>query len=118
MTYLPSAFHETRPDVLEAFIRQHNFATLILHGADGITVSHLPMLLERHAAGQRKLVGHLARVNPQLAGSIQQRARHLQWPPHVLPRFYEMKVAVPTWNYTAVYVRGRARGRRRAATIA
>jgi predicted FMN-binding regulatory protein PaiB len=119
MTYLPSAFHETRPDVLEAFIRKHSFATLISNGADGIAVSHLPMLLERDAAGQRMLVGHLARANPQWRDLTKDVLVIFSGPhTYISPRWYETQVAVPTWNYTTVYVRGRARGRRRTAALA
>ena len=100
--YIPTAFHETRTEVLHAFIRKHTFATLISHGANGLSISHLPLLLNDTGT---KLFGHLARRNPHwhdfAAGRMSppsSTARTRTSRPAGTPR----GAAVPTWNYANV----------------
>ena len=112
--YLPEAFHETRLSVLHAFIRRHSFATLISSNArDGVQISHLPMLLDPARGHHGTLMGHLARPNPQwkgFAGNGTQATAVFAGPhAYISPRWYQTRIAVPTWNYASVYVRGAAR---------
>ena len=44
MVYLPRVFTEDRPPVLDRFIAEHAFATLVTSRADGVAVSHVPLL--------------------------------------------------------------------------
>ena len=112
--YLPSGFHETRTATLHAFIRRHSFATLISPGgAEGIQVSHLPMLLDRSRTPNGMLVGHLAKPNPQwreFTGNGATVTASFAGPhAYISPRWYQTRAAVPTWNYANVYVQGTAR---------
>jgi transcriptional regulator len=106
--YVPDAFRQDDPTLLWAFVRAYPFATVITHGADGILVSHLPLL-----AGDAVLRGHLARENPQLR-HVAEGAEVLAvfHGPHgyVSPSVYaEPHPAVPTWNYVVVHAHGRVR---------
>src|SRR5207248_5398318 len=85
------------------------FATVITHGAGGLAVSHLPLLVD----SERKVLrGHVARENPQLAHfAAGVEALAIFHGPHgyVSPSVYEDQPSVPTWNYVVVDARGRAR---------
>jgi transcriptional regulator len=105
--YVPPSFRVDDDATLHAFIRRHTFATLVSTDDDGAPfATHLPLSLSDDG---RLLFGHIARANPQ--------RRHFDRPvlatfhgPHayVSPTLYEAEVAVPTWNYAAVHVSGRA----------
>ena len=106
--HIPIAFHETRTEVLHAFIRKHGFATLISHGAHGLNISHLPLLLNETGP---KLLGHLARPNPHwhdFTTAVSVTAIFTGPHTYISPRYYTTRVAVPTWNYVNVYAHGRA----------
>jgi transcriptional regulator len=110
--YLPAFNRIEDRAAIRAFLHAYNFATVITHPPGGEAwASHLPLLLIEEEAGDR-LVGHMARANEQW--------RHWAAAPEVLclfhgphayisPRWYQAKVAVPTWNYATVHVHGRAR---------
>ena len=111
MVYLPPAFTEARPAVLIAHIEEHNFGLLISHGTEGLVASHIPFLVERD--GERlRLLGHLARQNPQVE-DLRRGGEVLTIfsGPHayISPRWYEDGPAVPTWNYVDVHAYGPVR---------
>ena len=105
-TYLPEAFRlEDRPTLL-AHAAAHPFATVVTHGEGGLSVSHLPLLVD---AQRGVLRGHLARANPQLADfSAGLEALAIFHGPHayVSPSVYLEHPSVPTWNYAVVHIRG------------
>ena len=101
--YVPDAFREDRPDVLQDAMRAIGFATLV---TDGLTANHLPMLV-----GDGVLRGHVARANPVWkAGEGAALAIFLGPHAYVSPGWYPSKAvtgkAVPTWNYITVHARG------------
>jgi transcriptional regulator len=109
--YIPAAFSVSDPRTIRDFIDANGFATLVTRGGEGPWASHLPFLLDGEAAGGQ-LRCHMARGNEQW--------RHIASDPEVLcifmgphsyvsPSWYATQVAVPTWNYAAVHVYGRAR---------
>lgn len=112
--YIPSAFVETRADVLAEFIAQHSFGTLVTSDASkGLCASHLPFLF--HSAtgsGQPTIFAHVAKANPQwkvLRPDVEVLVIFTGPHAYISPRWYEAKLAVPTWNYTAIHVYGRSR---------
>ena len=114
MIYNPPAFRETDLAAMHAQIRHSGLATLITVGADGPIVSHLPMLLDSQPGPFGKLTGHLARANPQWKESDFSKpaiAMFMGPDAYVSPSWYPSKAehgkAVPTWNYSMIYVRGR-----------
>ena len=110
--YNPAHFAEGRTEVLHALIRQRPLATLVTSGPEGLEASHIPLILDRQGGLLR---GHLARANPQWrALDASPVLAIFQGPEHyVTPSWYAAKrehgKVVPTWNYVAVHVWGRAR---------
>ncbi len=111
--YRPPAFAEDRAEVLAALMAAYPLATLIPHGAGGLSANLVPMLAD---AGLTRLSAHLARANPQLA-DLATGAEVLlvfQGPQaYVTPQWYASKAehgrVVPTWNYLMVELRGTPR---------
>jgi transcriptional regulator len=106
--YVPPSFAADHDTAL-AVIEQHGFATVVTTGDDGPSASHLPLVLDR---ARGRLVGHLARANPQWRDLERGPVLAIFHGPHayVSPTWYAPRPdAVPTWNYVAVHVRGRAR---------
>jgi transcriptional regulator len=114
--YTPAPFAENRIGVLQEFIRQHLLATLVSCGSSGPEATHVPVVLHTDQGTSGILRCHLARANDHW--------KDLQSLPAVLaifhgtdhyitPSWYPTKQehgkVVPTWNYVAVHVRGRAR---------
>ena len=63
--YLPVHFAEPRVEVLHEALRAAGLATLVTTGANGLDASHVPLLLDREPGPLGRLVGHVARANPQ-----------------------------------------------------
>ncbi len=110
--YVPSAYQETRRDVLLRAIAARSFGTLITAGAGGIQTSHIPFGVVEdndHVC----LIGHVARQNPQWRdlGDAEAVASFLVDDAYISPSWYPSKSEtgkmVPTWNYVAVEARGR-----------
>lgn len=109
--YVPSAFKETDPARLFDFIDAHSFGLLVA-GADGeLVATHLPLLLKRDVGPNGRLVGHMARANPQWRSLAGREVLCVFSGPHayISPSWYEAKNVVPTWNYVAVHVYGTCR---------
>jgi transcriptional regulator len=106
--YLPAMFAVEDRTKLLAHVDAHPFATLSSSVGDDLVVSHLPLLVD----GARGLLrGHLARENSQCEHFAQgARVVAVFHGPHgyVSPSVY-VQPGVPTWNYVAVHIRGRAR---------
>jgi transcriptional regulator len=111
VVYLPPAFTEARPEVLVAHIEQHDFALLVSYGAEGLTASHIPFVVDRDD-GQLHLLGHLARPNPQVEdlGRGGEVLAIFSGPhAYISPSWYAAGPAVPTWNYVDVHAYGAVR---------
>lgn len=116
--YRPSAFEETRVDAIDALIRDHPFATLIVGGKEPPCVEHVPLL--RDAEG--RLRGHVAAGNALAAADGAEVLAIFHGPQaYVSPTWYPSKHengrVVPTWNYAVVHVQGRLRVRRGRAWL-
>jgi transcriptional regulator len=112
--YLPPAFAEPNIDVLHDAIRASGLATLVTLTDSGLIASHVPLLLEAEPAPNGKLIGHLARPNPQGRGAIGEALAIFHGPEgYITPSYYETKretgKVVPTWNYIAIHAHGTLR---------
>lgn len=108
--YTPEAFKVEDRATLEAFMRQHSFATLVTHENGSSHASHLPVVLRETSGPLGSLRAHLARANPQrLHLENEGEVLVIFTGPHayISPAWYLGSPAVPTWNYTAVHVYGR-----------
>jgi transcriptional regulator len=105
--YVPAAFREDDQAKLHDFMRRHSFAVLTSQGGDGLVASHLPLLLEPDAGPHGRLVGHMARANPQWR-RVDGEVLAVFSGPHayVSPAWYEEPGTVPTWNYVTVHAYG------------
>ncbi len=103
-------------EVLHAFIREHPLAALVACGSAGPEATHVPMVLHPELGSRGVLRCHVARANDQWK-TVQSSPTVLaifHGPEHyVTPSWYastqEHGRVVPTWNYVAVHVRGRAK---------
>ncbi|MEI6714023.1 MAG: FMN-binding negative transcriptional regulator [Verrucomicrobiota bacterium] len=110
--YSPAHFRIDDRNAQIAFMKEHSFASLVTVDGGSPFASHVPVLVQENRGPCGTLVTHLARPNPQW--------RHFEngadvlvmfSGPHadVSPAWYVTTPAVPTWNYTAVHVYGKAR---------
>ncbi len=105
--YRPSDFREDDLDKLVAFMRANSFATLV-SVLDGVPfASHVPLVVSVQD-GVVKLIGHLAKPNPQWRAFPQAESLAIFTGPHayISPTLYEQTESVPTWNYIAVHAYG------------
>ena len=109
--YSPDEFIEQQQATIEAFIQNYPFGMLLSVDDQQPLVSHLPFFYQAQPQGKGTLVSHMARDNPQWRTLESQSALTVVFQgPHayVSPGWYHSP-GVPTWNYTVVHVRGRAR---------
>ena len=110
--YIPEAFEQKDADEIVALVNDFPFAAIVVQGAERIESVHIPLLLESDGTTMR-LLGHVAKANPfwqcTAAGA---KALVLFSGPngYISPSYYPSKRehgrVVPTWNYTAVHMRG------------
>jgi transcriptional regulator len=109
--YIPEFNRVEDREAWLAFMRASPFAILISTVDRSPYATHLPLAI-READGQVRLRGHVARANPHWK-SLEHTAESLVifHGPHayISPALYEARESVPTWNYAAVHVYGRAR---------
>ena len=113
MLYMPPAFRVDDLPLLLDHIARTGLASFITVGADGPIVSHVPLVHEPSDTGLGRLIGHLARANPQWQETdLSKPALAVFMGPdaYVSPSWYPSKAeagrVVPTWNYAVVHVRG------------
>jgi transcriptional regulator len=111
--YIPEHFRVGDFEAQVGFIERNGFADLISASPTGeLHVSHVPLLPRREGPGKLRLLGHVARANPQWK-VLESAASVLAvfWGPHayVSPSWYVNHPSVPTWNYAVVHAHGRAR---------
>jgi transcriptional regulator len=108
--YVPPAFRIDDPVEIAAFMRRNAFATLVgVHEGEPFA-THLPLLVDGEGESLA-LAGHIARANPQSRSLAGGEILTIFSGPHayVSPSWYAGSMNVPTWNYAAVHVYGRAR---------
>lgn len=107
--YIPKHFHEKDSERILALIEANSFGMLVTAPDDVPFVSHLPFIFDHASGSQGKLLGHLARENPQWQhfSSGDEVLAVFQGPhAYVSPSWYSSS-GVPTWNYAVVHLRGK-----------
>jgi acetyl esterase len=94
---------------ITSLIREYPLAWVLSGGGGDIFATQVPLVVEVGADGAAvKVLGHLARRNPQ-AAALQQdgRATALFTGPHgyISPSWFRDRTQAPTWNVTTVKVR-------------
>ncbi len=109
--YNPQPFKITDLAVLDEFISENGFATLISRGTDYPLASHLPLIAQRHES-QQILVGHISRANEQVKFmekdpnvTVVFQGPHTYIPSHA--KDPEALSILPTWDYQVVHVTGK-----------
>lgn len=114
--YIPGYFAETDRSTQIEFVRQYNFGILVCVLDGEPQVSHIPFLVDDSGqdAGSGpgcgiQLRGHLARANPHWKHLQNNNCLAIFQGPHayISPTWYQSP-GVPTWNYTAVHMKGKA----------
>ena len=119
--YIPAPHAEANPDTLFAFLAANPLGALVTTAANGeLVASHIPWLIHRDGA-QGALHGHIAKANSghtahfDVAAVQSMPALVIFTGPdaYISPTWYASKgehgKVVPTWNYVAVHVYGKAR---------
>lgn len=107
--YVPGHFAIDDPATMISFMRANSFALLTTCAEVGPFVSHLPLLHVEGGGTHGRLVGHMARANPQWRHfATGKPALVVFWGPHayISPAWYESANQVPTWNYQTVHAYG------------
>jgi transcriptional regulator len=103
--YIPTYSEVTDKTLINSFIEEHPFGTLITHFNSELSANHYPFLVEN--SNELTLWTHLAKSNPQWKHFEQsQDCLIIFTGPHsyISPTHYENQINVPTWNYTAVHL--------------
>jgi transcriptional regulator len=109
--YIPEHFRETDPKRITALIDTYPFGMLVTVKEGVPFASHLPFLFEQSLDSDGKLLGHMARANPQWQHFVSGNEVMVVFQgPHtyVSPSWYSSP-GVPTWNYAVVHVLGKPR---------
>lgn len=106
--YIPRSFQLKDAQLIETLLREHSFAVLVTSVDGDMLATHVPLVYDPAEAA---LFGHLARANPQAEHLHDGLCLAIFQGPHayVSPAWYGLADQVPTWNYLAVHVYGRAR---------
>src|SRR5690606_9082526 len=111
--YIPKHFEESDVDVLYEFIRCNPFATLVTNTKGGLNADHLPVILNAENKDRVCVQGHIATSNPVWKNIADTRECLLIFQSsnaYISPGWYPSKNTdgrvVPTWNYSAVHVKG------------
>lgn len=101
--YIPEHFlMET--EFIYQFIEENPFSILVSESKNVMEATHLPLLL---SDDKQSLVGHFAKPNPQKECGGKEVLCIFSGPHcYISPAWYETDRAVPTWNFTAVHVKG------------
>lgn len=111
--YIPKHFAESDNDRLYEFIRSNPFALLVTNTQSGLNADHLPVYLNTQNPHKVCVQGHIASANPlwkNITDSQQSllifQGTNAYIPPAWLPSKKTDGRVVPTWNYSAVHVKG------------
>jgi transcriptional regulator len=108
--YIPEHFRNEDRATALAFMRANPFVILISNTDDGPFATHVPVVI-RESADHLTIRGHVAKANPHW--------RYLQNDPtclmifhgphaYISPSNYDRREVVPTWNYGAIHIYGKA----------
>lgn len=111
--YQPPAFVESRDDALRALIEAAHVGDLITVVDGVLSGIRVPLLFDADGSEHGRLLGHLARANPQARNSDPgfEALVIFNGPDgYISPSMYPTKEiageVVPTWNYTTVHASG------------
>lgn len=92
-----------------SIVEAYPFALLVTTDANGLHATQTPIFFETDDPEDMRLIGHIARRNPQASGLVPgQSALAVFTGPHayISGSWYQTKPEVPTWNYVSAQVSG------------
>lgn len=116
--FVPSIYRQPDDSWMVELIRRNPLALAVINGSPeaGPTATHLPVIPDPQMKDEwpdgllgAVLLGHMNRMNPHWAALETGATILLAFTgPHayVSPTLYETTPAAPTWNFTAVHMRG------------
>jgi len=114
--YEPPLHRNENLQELHALIRERVFGLLISNGAEGLVANSVPFVLDPAVSRLGTLKVHIARANSQwrdLEASPDALVVFQGRDHYITPSWYATKretgKVVPTWNYTMVQAKGRAK---------
>ena len=108
--YIPRYFEITDPLVIEQFIKENSFATIVSTGTEFPIATHIPIELEKNENGENVLWGHVSKANPQwklFEKNENVLVIFFSSAHHYISSSWYGKPNVPTWNYMSVHVSGK-----------
>lgn len=107
--HIPSFFQVKDMEEVKAFIQLHSFATVVTTTDEKPIATHIPVSFHQ-VEDSYVITGHMAIGNPQWK-TFEENEKVLvifQGPHAYISSSWYEKEAVPTWNYQAVHVYGKA----------
>lgn len=107
--YMPKHFASEDLAIANDVMDQNAFAIFLTHGND-LEISHIPIIRMDDGSKFGKLIGHVAKPNPQgnhFDGSLTATAIFSGPHAYVSPSWYTTPEMVPTWNYAAIHAHGK-----------
>ena len=107
--YVPKKFIPPSAEAIKTYIAENGFATLTSSKEGKLMATHTPLFLGMKN-GEEVLYGHISAGNAQkdvFDGSTDIMAVFMESHTYISSSWYD-HVNVPTWNYIAVHVYGRA----------
>ncbi len=108
--HIPKLFEITDNAIMEQFIKENGFATLISKGSDYPVGTHIPIELEINENGEKVMWGHISKANPQwkeFENSPNVFVIFLSNVHHYISSSWYNHPNAPTWNYLSVHVSGK-----------
>ncbi len=110
--HIPKLFEITDAAIIEQFIKENGFATIISAGSNFPVGTHIPIELEINENGEKVLWGHISKANPQCKDfekSPDVLVIFLSHIYHYISSSWYNHPNTPTWNYLSVHVSGKLR---------
>ena len=108
--YIPELYRNENQEDIQNFIHENGFGILVNQTDGKLWATHIPLLLEEKN-GKQILVGHVSRENPQAESfktNYDVLAIFSGVHTYISSSWYDHE-NVPTWNYLAVHVYGKAK---------
>ncbi len=108
--YIPLINEMPEKSEIIDFIKQYSFATIINISKEKPLATHLPFIVN-DSGGKLTLISHFAKANDQWLCLKDGTSLVIFSEPHayISPSNYEKNLNVPTWNYIAVHIYGKAK---------
>ena len=109
--YIPDIYKNENQAEIKDFLHKNSFGILINQTNGKLCATHIPLELGTNKNGKQVLYGHISKENPQWNGFLDNdEILAIFSGPHtyISSSWYDHE-NVPTWNYIAVHIYGKAK---------